>query len=232
MGALWWSSFRGPKGESAYELAVANGFVGTEAEWLASLNGDTGATGAAGTNGWSPVLAVVNDGARRVYQVADWVGGSGSKPVIGDFIGASGFVASAALAVDVRGSAGATGPAATPGTPVPRSLSYATAYQASDNTKPAMVTAMIQTSYTISVAGSQEDVVDLVIGSTNAVASGTGTVVASFRASLTGIALTVGMAQISRNQLSALLPAGWFFALRRTTGTNATITSAFDQPLG
>lgn len=42
-------------GYSAYEIAVQEGFVGTEAEWLASLKGDegdpgqTGATGADGT---------------------------------------------------------------------------------------------------------------------------------------------------------------------------------------
>lgn len=29
----------GSDGRSAYEIALANGFVGTEAEWLASLNG-------------------------------------------------------------------------------------------------------------------------------------------------------------------------------------------------
>lgn len=32
----------GPQGQSAYEVAVAQGFVGTEAEWLASLEGDDG----------------------------------------------------------------------------------------------------------------------------------------------------------------------------------------------
>ena len=32
------------QGLSAYEVAVANGFNGTEAEWLASLKGETGAT--------------------------------------------------------------------------------------------------------------------------------------------------------------------------------------------
>lgn len=31
-------------GKSAYEVAVQNGFVGTEAEWLASLKGDPGET--------------------------------------------------------------------------------------------------------------------------------------------------------------------------------------------
>lgn len=32
----------GPPGLSAYQVAVANGFVGTEAQWLASLQGPAG----------------------------------------------------------------------------------------------------------------------------------------------------------------------------------------------
>lgn len=35
----------GPKGESAYELAVDNGFEGTEAQWIRSLKGEKGADG-------------------------------------------------------------------------------------------------------------------------------------------------------------------------------------------
>lgn len=45
---------RGPKGdpgESAYEVAVANGFVGTEADWLASLVGPQGPQGEQGEPG-------------------------------------------------------------------------------------------------------------------------------------------------------------------------------------
>lgn len=54
------SGSQGPKGdpgESAYEIAVDNGFVGTEQEWLDSLvgpqgvKGDTGDTGPAGSDG-------------------------------------------------------------------------------------------------------------------------------------------------------------------------------------
>jgi hypothetical protein len=44
----------GADGASAYQVAVANGFVGTESQWLASLKGpkgDTGATGAQGPQG-------------------------------------------------------------------------------------------------------------------------------------------------------------------------------------
>lgn len=57
----------GADGESAYEIAVRNGFEGTEAEWLASLKGETGATGAAGAKGFSPTVAVATiTGGHRV----------------------------------------------------------------------------------------------------------------------------------------------------------------------
>lgn len=82
-------------GHSAYEVAVINGFHGTEEEWLASL---TGATGATGASGYTPekgvdyyteeekqalvaeVLAVVNENtvAAKIGEVAllasAWVG--------------------------------------------------------------------------------------------------------------------------------------------------------------
>ncbi|MER9319913.1 hypothetical protein NKI31_31340 [Mesorhizobium sp. M0659] len=50
--------------------------------------------------------SLVLDGARRVFQVADWVGGTGTKPATGDYIGATGLTAIMADAVDVRGAAG------------------------------------------------------------------------------------------------------------------------------
>lgn len=45
------STVPGPTGASAYQVAVENGFVGTEAQWLASLVGPPGADGAAGPQG-------------------------------------------------------------------------------------------------------------------------------------------------------------------------------------
>lgn len=50
----------GPPGDSAYQIAVANGFVGNEAAWLASLQGATGATGATGPAGTG--VAVLGSG--------------------------------------------------------------------------------------------------------------------------------------------------------------------------
>lgn len=40
---------KGKDGASAYEVAVKNGYQGTESEWLASLKGDPGDKGDTGT---------------------------------------------------------------------------------------------------------------------------------------------------------------------------------------
>ena len=53
-GMIMGITSKGNPGKTAYEIAVENGFTGTEAEWLASLRGaqgDTGATGAQGSEG-------------------------------------------------------------------------------------------------------------------------------------------------------------------------------------
>lgn len=106
--AEWLTSLDGVDGLSAYEIAVAGGFVGTEAQWLASLEGTPGTNG---TNGWTEVLAVITDGERRVLQVVDYVGGTGTKPTAGKYIGVAGLVDLIADGVNVRGAAGANAPA-------------------------------------------------------------------------------------------------------------------------
>ena len=45
------TGFAGPTGESAYQIAVDNGYNGTLQQWLASLVGAAGANGTNGTNG-------------------------------------------------------------------------------------------------------------------------------------------------------------------------------------
>ena len=50
-----------PRGKSAYEVAVENGFSGTETEWLASLKGATGAPGANGKDGENGKTPYVGD---------------------------------------------------------------------------------------------------------------------------------------------------------------------------
>jgi len=60
-------------------------------------------------DGWTPLLAVVVDGERRVIQVQDWFGGDGAKPTSGQYVGSTGLVASASAAVDIRGAQGLPG---------------------------------------------------------------------------------------------------------------------------
>lgn len=60
----------GVNGKSAYEVAVDNGFVGTQVQWLASLvgavgpagaDGADGANGADGVDGLTPQIAITYD---------------------------------------------------------------------------------------------------------------------------------------------------------------------------
>jgi len=65
--------------------------------------------GADGNDGWSPVFGIASDGARRVLQLTDWVGGEGAKPATGQYVGVSGLVVSIGDGVDIRGEAGVNG---------------------------------------------------------------------------------------------------------------------------
>lgn len=51
LSSVFLTSCQPVKGESAYEIAVRNGFVGSEAEWLDSLKGDPGKNGSDGNDG-------------------------------------------------------------------------------------------------------------------------------------------------------------------------------------
>lgn len=58
----------GADGKSAYEVAVANGYSGTQAQWLASLKGADGANGKDGQT-WQPYIA--DDGYWHIKMISD-----------------------------------------------------------------------------------------------------------------------------------------------------------------
>jgi len=64
---------RGPAGDSAYEVAVSEGFSGTESEWLASLEGPQGAEGAEGPKGAAgvSVTGATSDGTNITFELSD-----------------------------------------------------------------------------------------------------------------------------------------------------------------
>ncbi len=76
---------------------------------VAAAGGEDGAAGDDGNDGWSPILAVVENGTARVLQVIDWTGGTTSKPTTGQYVGASGLTSTIGDAVNIRGATGAAG---------------------------------------------------------------------------------------------------------------------------
>lgn len=132
-----------------------------------------------------------------------------------------------------RGDQGIAGPAVI-SAPTTLTPAFGTAYATAVPTKPSFISAVIDAAYTVTVIGTQADTVELRIGTNQAqVAAGTGGVrVASFRASVTGIALVIGMGLGQGNQISGWVPAGYYWAIRRVAGTTATITNAIEQTLG
>lgn len=93
---------QGPQGPAGAD--GTNGLNGTDgSDGLDGVDGDDG------DDGWSPIFAVVSDGTRRVHQIIDWTGGTGTKPASGQYVGATGLVAAIEDAVDIRGATGAAG---------------------------------------------------------------------------------------------------------------------------
>ncbi|WP_183027642.1 hypothetical protein [Variovorax sp. UMC13] len=74
--AQWQAMLRGLRGLSAYEVAVKNGFVGTEAEWLESLHG--GGSGGSGPPGLSAYQVAVKNGF--VGTEAQWLASLEGRP--------------------------------------------------------------------------------------------------------------------------------------------------------
>jgi hypothetical protein len=98
-----WSGGEGAQPESGY----------VSPSGLTDISGNAtdfrGVMGTIGNKGWSPILAAVADGARRVLQIADWTGGDGTKPTTGEYVGLIGLVPTAAEGVNIRGAEGAAG---------------------------------------------------------------------------------------------------------------------------
>ncbi|WP_432027447.1 hypothetical protein [Streptomyces sp. 1222.5] len=100
----------GTPGKSAYEVAVDNGFTGSVTQWLASLVGPRGATGASGPAG-----------ATGATGPAGATGATGAQGPKGD-TGAQG-------AAGPTGATGATGPKGDQGDPGPQGPTGATGAQ-------------------------------------------------------------------------------------------------------
>ena len=76
-------AIRGPRGYSNYQIAVQNGFTGSEAEWLLSLVGPQGIPGKDGISGRgiTAFTLVKTEGLKNTYQI-DYSDGTKTEIVI------------------------------------------------------------------------------------------------------------------------------------------------------
>ena len=73
-------------GQSAYEVAVVNGFSGTQVEWLASLKGKDGAQGSQGIQGIQGPAGKDFEIKKTYASVADMNAAAGNGLSDGDFV--------------------------------------------------------------------------------------------------------------------------------------------------
>lgn len=99
----------GNNGLSAYQIAVQNGFVGSNVDWLESLKGEAAAKGEDGGDGWTPVLTAESFEGGSYLRIIDWVGGTGDKPDILGYVSSSGVVDTIITASNLRGERGVQG---------------------------------------------------------------------------------------------------------------------------
>jgi len=204
---------------------------------VAGSTGATGATGAPGVDG-NTVLSGTGAPSGGLGKNGDYYLDVTVTRLYGPKT--SGVWGTGVVLIGPQGSPGANGTNGTNGSPGvnsfgaynARTLSLATAYQATDNTKPAIVTINLSSTANISLSGGTTNSATVVVGSTTGVASGTGTVACPYTNSNTG-ALTIGLAlaTTATTTCTIALRAGDYFAVRQTSGT-VTITSAFDQSVG
>ena len=108
------SSWTGGQGTAP----ASGGYIGSDGQ-TSNINNavdirgatGTGQGGPTGNRGWSPILSAVNDGARRVQQIFDWVGGQGTKPTVGEYLTGAGLTSNVNNATDIRGGQGRAGQA-------------------------------------------------------------------------------------------------------------------------
>jgi len=133
------------------------------------------------------------------------------------------------------GATGATGPAGSiqPSAPTSRSLSKATAYQCTDNTKPCTLTITLDSTTSVSlVAPTQSNEGVVTLGSTTSVATGTGTNLFTYKnnQALT-VSITVSYSSTQANTYTVNVPVGYYFAIRQTVGAGLNIVSTYEQTI-
>lgn len=194
---------------------------GTAPNYVLNFGLPSGLTGAAPVLGIGSVTTLAAGSAATAT-----ISGTGPNYVLNIGIPAG--------ATGATGAAGINGTSYAPQSPVARTVTAATAYQHTDTTKPYKVIVNARATQTVTVAGTVADRLELRIGPTAASVAPSGTggfSIGVWESGITGIALMIGAAVQDGGQLSADVPAGWYFQINRLSGTAATVVSCFTQSM-
>lgn len=199
------------------------GIASSAVTYQASNSGITAPTGT-----WSSTVPVVSKGqylwTRNILTMTD---SSSATAYSVSYIGADG-------APGTPGSPGAAGVSFAPQSPVSRTITIGNPFQHTDTAKPYKVQVNARATQTVTLAGTVADRVELRIGPTAAsVAPGGsgGFSVGVWESGITGIAVMIGAAVQDGGQVTADVPAGWYFQVNRLAGTSAAIVSCFTQAM-
>jgi len=216
----------GSNGSNGTNGTNGNGIASQSITYQQSSSGITPPTGvwtstipsvSKGTYLWTRILLTFTDGSTSTayavaYQATDGLPGSNGT----------------------NGTNGTNGANYSPQAMASRTVAVATAYQHSDLTKPFKIMLNARSTQTVTVAGTVNDRVELRVGpSAASVAPGGsgGFSVGVWESGMVGISLMIGAAVQDGGQLTADVPAGWYFQINRLSGTNATIVSCFTQSM-
>lgn len=230
--------------DTNWALLASQGATGPQGpQGIQGEKGDKGDQGIQGPQGIQGIVGPQGDvgpqGAQGLKGDKGDAGSTGSQGPVGDTgpqgpkgdtgnTGAQGS-AGATGATGPTGATGAQGPQGvglSPGTPTAISVSFNTGTRPADTTKPYFISVTIDANYSISIAGTVGDTCEMWVGSASTVGTTGGALVESWKASLTGILTLVGAGMGARGCVRALVPAGYYFAVRRTVSGTATVQSA------
>ncbi len=202
------------------------------------INGNDGIDGKNGLDGAKGEKGDKGDaGAQGIQGLKGDQGIQGIKGDKGDN-GAQGLKGETGLQGS-KGDTGATGAQGIQGLPgvnsfgfptLRTSIAKATAYQALNPSKPAVITITLNATSNATLTVAVNNSANIIIGSTNAVASGTGTIVGKYNNALSvGVLISTSIA----NTYTVALPANWYFAIVNANNTTGVvIDTVVDQSVG
>lgn len=208
----------------AVQLQVSGGFIQWRLVGDANWQNLIATSALVGADGKAATIAV-----GTVTQLA-----AGAIPTVTNSGSSSSATFNFGIPTGQPGTRGADGISYTPQIPQARTISPATAYQHTDPTKPARVVVNARATQSVTLlALTAADKVELRIGPTAAsvLSSTTGYQVGVWESAITGLSVMIGASVQDGGQLTADLPAGWYFAVNRISGTNAQIVNCFTQSM-